>query len=148
MGDVVDIGFRFKKINDLLCKKADETMQGLDVTYSQHHVLVYLIRSENQTASLKTLEKKFRVSQATMAGIVKRLEEKEVVTSYTLPNDKRIKMVQLTEKGAGICERSRELMIMSENKMKALYTKEELDTFVSYLDRLYKALNEEDNKNA
>lgn len=148
MSDVVDIGFRFKKINDLLCKKADETMQGLDVTYSQHHVLVYLIRSENMTASLKTLEKKFRVSQATMAGIVKRLEEKEVVTSYTLPNDKRIKMVTLTEKGISICNRSRELMIMSENKMKALYTKEELDTFVSYLDRLYKALNEEDNKNA
>ncbi len=148
MSDVVDIGFRFKKINDLLCKKADETMQGLDVTYSQHHVLVYLIRSENKTASLKTLEKKFRVSQATMAGIVKRLEEKEVVTSYTLPNDKRIKMVTLTEKGISICNRSRELMIMSENKMKALYTKEELDTFVSYLDRLYKALNEEDNKNA
>ena len=148
MSDIIDIGFRFKKINDLLCKRADETMQDLDVTFSQHHVLVYLIHSENMTASLKTLEKKFRVSQATMAGIVKRLEEKEVITSYTLPNDKRIKMVSLTEKGINICNRSRELMIMSENKMKALYTQEELENFVNYLERLYKALSKEDNENA
>ncbi len=140
MNDVVDIGFKIKKINDLLCKKADETMQELDVTFSQHHVLVYLIHCENNTASLKTLEKKFKVSQATMAGIVKRLEEKEVITSYYLPDDKRIKMVKLTQKGIAICERSRELMVKSEGRMKSLFTETELENFVEYLNRIYKEL--------
>ncbi len=140
MNDVVDIGFKIKKINDLLCKKADETMQELDVTFSQHHVLVYLIHCENNTASLKTLEKKFKVSQATMAGIVKRLEEKEVITSYYLPDDKRIKMVRLTQKGIAICERSRELMVKSEGRMKSLFTETELENFVEYLNRIYKEL--------
>ncbi len=140
MNDVVDIGFKIKKINDLLCKKADETMQELDVTFSQHHVLVYLIHCENNTASLKTLEKKFKVSQATMAGIVKRLEEKEVIASYYLPDDKRIKMVKLTQKGIAICERSRELMVKSEGRMKSLFTETELENFVEYLNRIYKEL--------
>ena len=140
MNDAVDIGFRIKKINDLLCKKADETMQELDVTFSQHHVLVYLIHCENNTASLKSLEKKFKVSQATMAGIVKRLEEKEVISSYTLPDDMRIKMVKLTEKGVGICKRSRELMVKSEEKMKKLFSETELENFVEYLNRIYKEL--------
>ena len=41
MAKIVDIGFRIKKIDDLLCKKADETMQKMGVTFSQHHTLVY-----------------------------------------------------------------------------------------------------------
>lgn len=140
----VDIGFEFKKINDLLQKKADQTMQELDITFVQHHVLVYLIHRDNHTSSLKQIEKEFKVSQATMAGIVMRMEEKQVVSSYTLENDKRIKMVKITEKGIAICEKSREMMINAEKKIKACYSDEEMRNFIDYLDRLYKLLNKED----
>ena len=68
MAKIVDIGFRIKKINDLLCKKADETMQKMGVTFSQHHTLVYLHHQKNQISSLKNMEHHFHVSQATMAG--------------------------------------------------------------------------------
>ncbi len=140
----IDVGFRFKKIDDLLQKRADETMRELDVTFTQHHVLVYLVHCENNTSTLKAIEKEFKVSQATMAGIVIRLEEKGMVESYTLPSDKRIKMVTLTEKGLAVCKRSRELCIMAEEKIKSIYTEEEMNNFIEYLNRLYSLLSKED----
>lgn len=140
MRQILDIGFRIKKINDLLCKRADESMQKMGVTFSQHHVLVYLSRQESQSASLKQMEHEFRVSQATMAGIAKRSEEKEMIASYISPSDKRIKVVCLTKKGATVLEESRKKMQAAEEGMKKLFTEEEMKQFDMYLNRLFQSL--------
>ncbi len=144
--EIVDIGFKIKKINDKLQKKADKTMEELDITFSQHHILVYLIHLENKTCSLKTLEKEFKVSQATMAGLIKRMEEKEIVKTHIGENDKRIKMVTITEKGILICQKSREMMMKGEETIKSIYSQEELNNLTNYLERLYKILDKEDKK--
>ena len=102
----MDLGLRIKKINDLMEKRANHQMQKEDLTFSQHHVLVYLIQCPEYTAPLKELEKYFRVAQATMAGIVVRLESKGLVESSVSSKDKRVKMVTLTEEGAESCRRS------------------------------------------
>ena len=141
---VVDIGYKIKKINDLLQKRADETMKELDVTFTQHHVLVYLVHCENHTSSLKSIEKDFKVSQATMAGIVVRLEEKGMINSYTLSSDKRVKMVSLTDKGLAVCQKSRELCMKSEDRIRSIYSEEEMANFTKYLDHLYEMLQKED----
>lgn len=141
----LDIGFKIKKINDFLQKNADKSMEEMNLTFIQHHVLVYLIHCENNEASLKTVEKEFKVSQATMAGIVKRLEEKGMLESYTLKNDKRVKMLKLTDKGFKLCQESKKKMIGFEKKIKNLYSKDELNNFMDYLDRLYKVLEKGDD---
>ncbi len=144
MKRIVDIGFRIKKINDLLCKRADKTMQDMGVTFSQHHVLVFLVHQENHTSTMKELEHSFMVSQATMAGIVKRMEEKKYIRSYYSENDRRIKYVCLTKNGEEICEKTHALMQKCEKKMQSLYTKEEMMAFDEYLDRLFDLLDKED----
>lgn len=141
--EIADIGLKIKKINDSLQKRADKTMQELDVTFSQHHILVYLIHLENKTVSLKTLEKEFKVSQATMAGLIKRMEEKGIVKTHIAQDDKRIKMVSISEKGISICEKSRKMILKGEEVITSVYSKDELKQFTSYLDRLYEVLNKE-----
>lgn len=143
---VVDIGYKIKKINDLLQKRADETMKELDVTFTQNHVLVYLVHCENHTSPLKSIEKDFKVSQATMAGIVVRLEEKGMINSYTLSSDKRVKMVSLTDKGLAVCQKSRELCMKSEDRIRSIYSEEEMANFTKYLDHLYEMLQKEDER--
>ena len=61
--EIVDVGFKIKKINDSLQKKADKSMEEMDLTFSQHHVLVYLIHCENHETSLKNVEKEFMFGQ-------------------------------------------------------------------------------------
>lgn len=138
-----DIGFRIKKINDLLQKRADQQMRELGLTFSQHHVLVYLVHKDEHTAALKEIEHTFRVAQATMAGIVVRLEEKGLVESYVSPQDKRIKMVRLTAEGEKVCEISYTQMHEKDMLLHAMYTDREMKDFDDYLFRLYEALLKE-----
>jgi MarR family transcriptional regulator, organic hydroperoxide resistance regulator len=141
-----DIGFRIKKINDLLCKNGGESMMEMGVTFSQHHVLVYLVHQDDSTSTLKDLERDFRVSQATMSGIIKRMEEKHFVHTFLCDHDKRVKFVQLTDLGKKLCVESNKLMKRNEQKMRSLYTEEEMIMFEEYLDRLFIALDKEDQK--
>lgn len=139
----MDIGYRFKRINDLLHKRTNNMLESYGITFSQHHVLLYINCKDDKTCKLKTIEKYFNVSQATMAGIVKRLEEKELLKSFYKEDDKRIKYVSLTKKGEELCLVTDEYVRDLEGKMLSLYTEEEMNNFISYLDRLYKYLEVE-----
>lgn len=144
MNKALDIGFRLKKINDALTKNADRMMKEMDVTFSQHHVLVYLDHQEDKKSTLKNIEHTFHVSQATVAGIAKRMEEKKLIAYFSDPNDKRIKWVKLTDEGLKICEKSKVMMKETEKKMKSLFSEEEMKDFEEYLDRIFEALDKEE----
>lgn len=141
--EIRDIGFQIKKINDLLQKKADQEMKELGLTFSQHHVLVYLVHQKDFTASLKEIEHTFRVAQPTMAGLVIRLEEKGLIETFGKPDDKRIKMVRLTKEGKDVCEISRMQMKQKDALLRSQYSEEEMMAFNAYLYRLYLALLKE-----
>ena len=143
MSEIKDIGLRIKKIDDLLCKRADNNLKRIGITFAQHHTMIYLIHQENHEAPLKQLESHFRVSQATMAGIIKRMEERGLITSFTSPTDKRIKLVKLTSKAEDICKQTKIYMQENEQKMRSLYTDEELVLFDEFLNRLFKELDTE-----
>ena len=102
-----DTGLLLKKIHDLMEKQANRALKDMDLTFSQHHVLIFLEHCENGEASLKEAEKQFRVAQSTMAGLARRLEEKGLVQSYYDDADRRIKMIRLSEEGRRLCRRSR-----------------------------------------
>lgn len=70
---------KIKKINDLMYKFGNQELKKIDLTFSQFHALVYLEHCENGEATLKQLEAHFKVAQATMAGIISRLECKGYV---------------------------------------------------------------------
>lgn len=139
----MDFGYQLKRIDDLMHKDANNMLEKEGVTFSQHHVLVFLAKREDRTATLKEIEKFFKVSQATMAGIVKRLEEKGFVKSYYKENDKRIKYVSISKKGEDVCKISHQYILNKEKKISSLYSKEELEKLEELLTRLYMFLESE-----
>lgn len=139
----MDLGLRIKKINDLMEKRANRQMQNEDLTFSQHHVLVYLIHCPEYTAPLKELEKYFRVAQATMAGIVVRLESKGLVESSVSSKDKRVKMVTLTEEGAESCRRSYRYMKAGEEKLKVRLSEDDVRELERLLDIVYQTMHDD-----
>ncbi len=138
----MDIGFRIKKINDLMEKQVNAMLEELGLTFSQHHVLIYLIHHDKEPVSLKELEKHFRVAQATMAGIAVRLEAKGFVVSRTDPADRRVKRLTLTELGREACAVSRRHMKEREEALKGVLSEDEYSCFVSCLDRIYEAMKQ------
>lgn len=139
----VDLGFKIKKINDMIEKGINHRLQEQDLTFSQHHVLIYLKHQENQTARLKELEKHFNVAQPTMAGIVVRLESKGLVRSSVLPEDRRVKVVTLTENGIQLLHESFLNMKKVEQQLVSNLNEQEKEELGRLLDILYSTIQEQ-----
>lgn len=110
----VHCGQLIKRVNDILEKFANSNLQEHGVTFSQMNAMGVLSESPNESATLKELERHFGVTQSTMAGIAVRLEKKGLVISYTDAEDKRIKHIQLSDKGREICRCARKEMEENE----------------------------------
>lgn len=93
-----DIGFLFKQINMQIKKAIDKNLMEYDLTTSQSRVLFFIhFRGEDKT-SMKDIEEHMKVTHPTVIGIVKRLEEKGFVTTASDPEDRRVKLVTITQK--------------------------------------------------
>lgn len=136
----MELGLKLKQIHDCIQKRANSDMQEMDLTFSQHHVIICLAHREGYTAELKELEREFRVSQPTMAGIVQRLEAKGYVEPLAHPTDRRIKMIRLTPGGLELSERSHQKLRRRRQEMVADLTPEEQETLERLLDKVYQNL--------
>lgn len=94
-----ECGALIKKINDELEKNANNVLRAEDLTFSQIGALLELNSAPEGRLTLKELEKRLHVAQSTAAGIVSRLERKALVEAFGDPQDRRIKIIQITPKG-------------------------------------------------
>lgn len=133
----MELGFKLKLINDCFHRHANNDLVEMDLTFTQHHAILFLSHREGYTAELKELERQFRVSQPTVAGVAQRLEAKGYVESLHHPMDKRIKMIRLTAKGLELSQRSHEKMVRRQQEMIAGLTPEELEELNRLLDKIY-----------
>ncbi|MDE6687640.1 MAG: MarR family transcriptional regulator [Lachnospiraceae bacterium] len=93
-----DIGFLFKQINMQIKKGIDRALMEYDLTTSQSRVLFFIYFREKDKTSMKDIEEHLKVTHPTVIGIVKRLEEKGFVTTASDPEDRRVKLVTITQK--------------------------------------------------
>lgn len=118
-------GLLIKQINDALEKNANNRLRSEDLTQSQVSLLMELRNKDDGKLSMKDLEKVLHVAQPTVVGIVSRLEQKSYVCSLGDTDDKRIKIVQITEEGIRKCESAGKVMEDTERRMLRGMTKEE-----------------------
>lgn len=96
-------GLLFKQIHDRLEKQSNNALRAKDLTMMQVSVLMALQQAEEQRLSMKELERYFGVAQSTVAGIVSRLEQKDLVEAFGDAADKRVKLVHITPAGELCC---------------------------------------------
>ncbi len=140
----MELARKMKMIDDCVKRKANADLEQMDLTLAQHHTLVFLVLRKDHTAELKEIEREFKVSQPTVAGIAQRLEAKGYVESVRHPTDKRVKMLRLTDQGEELCRRSWEKMKARGDRMTAGLTEEELAELDRLLDIVYHNIEEGD----
>lgn len=128
----------FKRISDTLEKKANSDLQSNGITASQLKMLFAVSNSEGSgKMTLKELEHRFGVAQSTAAGIIKRLEAKKLVESVTDEEDKRIKVVRITDCGRKICSDAKNSMKEGHKQMLKGFTEKEKHDFKELLQRFF-----------
>lgn len=136
-----DIGFLFKKIDEKLEKQVNANLTSLGITFAQIRVLIFVHEAENQQTTQKEIETFLEVSHPTTNGIIKRLEEKQLVkTEMTLKNGRMSKNVAITEKGMELCSKNEADKNLLEDKFVEWLSEDGKNTLKALLLKIYEKL--------
>ncbi len=129
-------GLYLKQINTTLEKNANNDLREDGLTMSQVTILLTLNEADEFSLSLKQLEKELHLAQSTIAGIVSRLEQKNLISSYFDENDKRLKLVKLTDDGLNCCKKAEMRMKAAETQLLSGLTAAEQTIFFTLLQKV------------
>lgn len=142
MSEIASIGLLIKKIHDATVAIANIELKELNVTMSQSQMLCFLYQVRGQKVSVREIEKHFCVKHTTAIGIINRLEDKGFIQSSGSPEDKRVRIIEITREGAKIHEAiSSKFLSLEEEYLKGL-TLKELDSLRDTLTAIHSNLQE------
>lgn len=123
----------------------NEKMKELDLTSSQSDVIVYLLRNTDRKVSTKELLDDLSLSPSTMAGILKRLEQKNLISRETDSKDSRKILISLTEQGIATENHLRINALKTENVITKGMSETEINEFNRLLNIAVENVNDEKN---
>ena len=125
-----------KQVQESVKKEANNELRKQGLTSSQAQMLMALYEADQHCLSLKQMEKSFQVSQPTIVGIVKRLEQKGYVESHNFAGDKRVKIVAITEDGIAKLSEGKAAMDKVQNRWFQGLSEEEQTQFRTILEKI------------
>ena len=97
------VGLLVKFINGRVVNKINKNLSKFNLTRVQHEILCFIDKNEHEgDVFQKDIEKCLKLTNPTVTGIVKRLEEKEMIVRCPSNNDARYKCLHVTEKGKDV----------------------------------------------
>lgn len=134
------IGPKIKSITNTLNQHLCKDGQELNLTSAQMHVLKYLCSHRHDTIYQKDILNEFELSNATVSGIISRLESKGFVTCCYSDSDSRCKQIITTEKALNCDKTIRKNIKQIESKMVEGFSDEDIQKLHQYLDRIFQNL--------
>ena len=133
------IGLMIKFLNGKISNKINKNLAEFNLTGVQHEIICFIDRNESQRDVFqKDIERCLKLTNPTVTGIVKRLEEKEMIARVPSEQDARYKCLHVTEKGKEVICKS---FKFGANNIEKQLAKGMTDKEVKVLkDLLYKAL--------
>lgn len=129
-----EITFKMIRTNIIHRRIMESSLEKVGVFQGQHRILMEL--SENEYHSQKEIAAAMKVSTATIAIALKKLEKNGYINKITDEEDNRLNIIVITEKGRNVIEMSRQLFDDIHSTMFAGFSYEEKINFVNMLDRI------------
>lgn len=129
----IKYGKIIKHLSDQLGKKTNNILKVEDLSMTQSILIRLLSEEESKELPIKVIEKKFGVAQSSVYGVVRRLEIKNLVSTYSI--DRNTKIVKLTELGLSKVDFILESIKQIENKIFIGFSDAEKITFTELLIR-------------
>lgn len=132
--------YYIKQIHDYIEKRANNELRTCDLTLAQHTVLFLLMNTSFGQLEFKALEKELGVAQSTTVGIIERLAQKGFVEKIDSVEDRRIKIVRITEQGKSAYKTTQIDMNAGENDILKGLTGVEKEEFWRLLNKVCKTI--------
>ncbi len=130
------ISILVKKISLIFDKRANQLLMPYDLTGSQFKILMVLYRSAAGSVRQTDIEAKFSLTNPTVTGLVQKLETKDLVQRKPHPEDKRSKVLVLTDRAMQMKEELLALADRLEQQMTRNLTEAECDRLEYLLTKM------------
>ena len=102
------------RLGNVVAWLRNQRMQKRDITSTQSDVIRYILKHRQEPVSAGDLMKEFSLSPSTMAGILKRLENKALIARRTDEQDARKILITPTEEGLALEDYLKETAVQTE----------------------------------
>ena len=141
------VGLQIKHLNHAFARRFFETarrQEGDEVSMMHGRILGLLYRRRGQDVYQRDIEDAFHISRSSVAGIVKRMEEKGYILRRSVEGDARLKKLTLTPLGEALHHQC--IRILNETETQAVQglTQEELETFCALAKRICDNLSDKE----
>ena len=126
-----------KSINDKIKVHADADLKSHDLTLSQSRVLMFLVKNDGK-ATQKEIEDFLKVSHPTVVGLVSRMKENGFVTVMQDTDDRRNKVVTLTDTAIKTGSNMDKVVAGMEAKMLKSLSAEQIKQLTEMLETIYR----------
>lgn len=82
-------------------------LKKLDLTYLQYMVLMLLW--QHKTMNVKALGQELQLDSGTLTPLLKRLENKQLVSRRRSQQDERVRLIQITDKGLALQQQAADI---------------------------------------
>ena len=130
------ISILIKRSSLVFDKLSNQLLTPYDLTGSQFKILMVLYKSPAGSVRQTDIEAKFSMTNPTVTGLVQKLEAKDLVKRIPHPEDKRSKVLVLTDRAVGMKEELLALADSLERQMTANLTAEEGDQLAFLLTKM------------
>ena len=139
MSEIKHVG---KKIN-ILSHKIKRRIGKVGLEYGisgmQAKILGFIyINSSNKDIFQKTIEEEFDIRRSSVTSVLTLMEKNELIKRVSVSEDARLKQIILTDKGIEVNKLVYKEIIEIEKTISNVLGEEELDMFISNLDKLIK----------
>lgn len=110
--------------------------QELSLSLAKYEVLMAIERAEGGEITMSNLSRELLVSNANMTGMTSRLQADGLVEKKSLPSDRRIYSVALTEEGRDRLEHAIEKHGLWIRELMACIDSDEVNFMNSFLDKM------------
>ena len=131
------LSFKFKLIHESFAAMLNRHLREYDMTFSQLILISYLWENRDKKVTQKDISDALHIKHPTTIGLLKRLEEKEMLSVVVDPENRKYRNIALTEKGVTFIENDRVRKRNTDEYMVEGMTQEEIKILRSLLDRVY-----------
>ncbi|MCM2677409.1 MarR family winged helix-turn-helix transcriptional regulator [Alkalicoccobacillus plakortidis] len=134
-----DLSYMIQQINHSMEQMINERLESEGVSTSQARVLYHLYTTEG--SNQREIQTSLSIKSSSLTKLIDILEKKQLVIRKESPNDSRVKLIFLTEKGKEKEKRLWQLREETETFLSQSLTPEQKDKLIEYLGEIKGTLN-------
>ena len=134
--DASRVAVSILKADSRVAQSLERSLAGADMTLPQFNVLMELAASPDAALPLYEINSRLISTPPNTSWLCSRLEERGLVTRRRHPDDARVVLVELTDKGWSGLAKAAPIVFQAEKELLQGYSKTEMRSLAAMLDRL------------